>query len=166
MLPQSQGGVVDANLKVYGLGRSPSHCPNPDTQIFALIANVRVIDASVYPLQFAAHVCARLPSCNSGDSFIGVRVAAASSNIWSSRAGRIHHSRAIQRCPPALCIDDLDTDRPPCPIDDVYQREERSVTACVSDVICSPSGRFRRGPRSGEFLGQSYCARTFYTTAS
>ncbi|KAF8512330.1 alcohol oxidase [Gautieria morchelliformis] len=38
MLPQSQGGVVDANLKVYGL------------------ANVRVIDASVYPLQFAAHL--------------------------------------------------------------------------------------------------------------
>ena len=38
MLPQSQGGVVDADLKVYGL------------------ANVRVADASVYPIQFAAHV--------------------------------------------------------------------------------------------------------------
>ncbi|KAI0941000.1 hypothetical protein AcV7_003223 [Taiwanofungus camphoratus] len=38
MLPQSQGGVVDANLKVYGL------------------ANVRVADASVFPFQFAAHL--------------------------------------------------------------------------------------------------------------
>ncbi|KAF8584262.1 GMC oxidoreductase [Ramaria rubella] len=38
MLPQSQGGVVDANLRVYGL------------------ANVRVIDASVYPMMFAAHL--------------------------------------------------------------------------------------------------------------
>jgi choline dehydrogenase len=38
MLPQNQGGVVDARLKVYGL------------------ANVRVIDASVFPVQFAAHV--------------------------------------------------------------------------------------------------------------
>jgi choline dehydrogenase-like flavoprotein len=40
MLPQDQGGVVDARLKVYGL------------------ANVRVVDASVFPVQFAAHVCA------------------------------------------------------------------------------------------------------------
>jgi choline dehydrogenase len=38
MLPQSQGGVVDARLKIYGL------------------ANVRVVDASVFPVQFAAHV--------------------------------------------------------------------------------------------------------------
>ena len=38
MLPQSQGGVVDAKLRVYGL------------------QNVRVVDASVFPLQFAAHV--------------------------------------------------------------------------------------------------------------
>ena len=30
MLPQSQGGVVDANLKVYGLCESPSHY-NPQT---------------------------------------------------------------------------------------------------------------------------------------
>lgn len=41
MLPQNQGGVVDAKLKVYGL------------------QNVRVIDASVFPLQFAAHVSPR-----------------------------------------------------------------------------------------------------------
>ena len=39
MLPRDQGGVVDAKLKVYGLG------------------NVRVVDASVFPLSFAAHVC-------------------------------------------------------------------------------------------------------------
>ena len=38
MLPQEQGGVVDAKLVVYG------------TQ------NVRVADASVFPLQFAAHL--------------------------------------------------------------------------------------------------------------
>ena len=38
MLPQSQGGVVDAKLKIYGL------------------QNVRVVDASIFPLQFAAHV--------------------------------------------------------------------------------------------------------------
>ena len=44
MLPQSQGGVVDAKLKVYGL------------------QNVRVVDASVFPLQFAAHVSLFLSS--------------------------------------------------------------------------------------------------------
>ena len=38
MLPREQGGVVDARLRVYGLG------------------NVRVVDASVFPLQFSAHV--------------------------------------------------------------------------------------------------------------
>lgn len=38
MLPLDQGGVVDANLRVYGL------------------ANVRVADASVFPLLFSAHV--------------------------------------------------------------------------------------------------------------
>jgi len=38
MLPRSQGGVVDAKLRVYGL------------------QNVRVVDASIFPLQFAAHV--------------------------------------------------------------------------------------------------------------
>ena len=38
MLPLAQGGVVDSDLKVYGLG------------------NVRVADASVFPIQFAAHL--------------------------------------------------------------------------------------------------------------
>ncbi|KAJ3546819.1 hypothetical protein NMY22_g1903 [Coprinellus aureogranulatus] len=38
MLPRKWGGVVDANLKVYGL------------------ANVRVVDSSVYPYEFAAHL--------------------------------------------------------------------------------------------------------------
>lgn len=37
MLPRDQGGVVDAKLKVYGLG------------------NVRVVDASVFPFALAAH---------------------------------------------------------------------------------------------------------------
>ncbi|KAG8897648.1 hypothetical protein FRB99_008014 [Tulasnella sp. 403] len=40
MLPLDQGGVVDPNLKVYGL------------------ANVRVADSSVFPIQFAAHLMA------------------------------------------------------------------------------------------------------------
>ncbi|KAL4246796.1 GMC oxidoreductase family protein [Abortiporus biennis] len=40
MLPKAQGGVVDANLKVYGT------------------SNVRVADAAVYPIQFSAHLMA------------------------------------------------------------------------------------------------------------
>ncbi len=38
MLPRNQGGVVNAQLKIYGL------------------QNVRAVDASIFPLQFAAHV--------------------------------------------------------------------------------------------------------------
>jgi len=38
MLPQNQGGVVDSKLKIYGL------------------SNVRVVDASVFPIQFATHL--------------------------------------------------------------------------------------------------------------
>jgi choline dehydrogenase-like flavoprotein len=38
MLPRDQGGVVDAKLKVYGLG------------------NVRVVDASIIPISLAAHL--------------------------------------------------------------------------------------------------------------
>ena len=38
MLPLEQGGVVDTDLRVYGL------------------TNVRVADSSVFPMQFAAHV--------------------------------------------------------------------------------------------------------------
>lgn len=41
MLPLDLGGVVDANLKVYGT------------------SNLRVADSSVFPIQFAAHVSAR-----------------------------------------------------------------------------------------------------------
>ncbi|KAG8950705.1 hypothetical protein FRC03_012785 [Tulasnella sp. 419] len=40
MLPLDQGGVVDPNLKVYNL------------------PNVRVVDSSVYPFEFAAHLMA------------------------------------------------------------------------------------------------------------
>jgi len=40
MLPLSQGGVVDTDLRVYGL------------------TNVRVADSSVFPMQFAAHLMA------------------------------------------------------------------------------------------------------------
>ena len=38
MLPRNQGGVVDARLRVYGL------------------QNVRAVDASIFPVQFSAHV--------------------------------------------------------------------------------------------------------------
>lgn len=38
MLPRNQGGVVDARLRVYGL------------------QNVRAVDASIFPIQFSAHV--------------------------------------------------------------------------------------------------------------
>jgi hypothetical protein len=41
MLPREQGGVVDNKLKVYG------------------ISNVRIVDASVFPINFAAHVSFR-----------------------------------------------------------------------------------------------------------
>ena len=44
MLPRNSGGVVDAKLKVYGLG------------------NVRVVDSSVFPLSLAAHVRPLSPS--------------------------------------------------------------------------------------------------------
>ncbi|KAF8959585.1 hypothetical protein BDZ97DRAFT_1666899 [Flammula alnicola] len=40
MLPQNQGGVVDAKLKVYGT------------------SNVRVVDSSVFPVSFSAHLMA------------------------------------------------------------------------------------------------------------
>jgi choline dehydrogenase len=44
MLPREQGGVVDNKLKVYGT------------------SNVRIVDASVFPINFAAHVSLRFPS--------------------------------------------------------------------------------------------------------
>jgi choline dehydrogenase len=57
MLPKSQGGVVNAKLQVYGLG----------TYFFVMVkavfcsrscfaANVRVVDSSIYPFEFASHV--------------------------------------------------------------------------------------------------------------
>lgn len=56
MLPQNQGGVVDAKLRIYGL------------------QNVRVVDASVFPLQFAAHVSPGLLSASAWD-WIGADLA-------------------------------------------------------------------------------------------
>lgn len=61
MLPKSQGGVVNAKLQVYGLGEWPGY--SILAQIIngnLLIANVRVADASVFPLSFSAHVSAVL----------------------------------------------------------------------------------------------------------
>ncbi|CCO33181.1 Choline dehydrogenase Short=CDH [Rhizoctonia solani AG-1 IB] len=40
MLPEEQAGVVDADLRMYGT------------------SNVRVVDSSIYPIQFAAHLMA------------------------------------------------------------------------------------------------------------
>ena len=40
MLPQNMGGVVDAKLHVYG------------------VSNLRVVDASVFPIEWAAHMMA------------------------------------------------------------------------------------------------------------
>ena len=51
MLPRSQGGVVDSRLRVYGL------------------QNVRVVDASVFPLQFAAHVSFHPSLCRNDTDF-------------------------------------------------------------------------------------------------
>ena len=56
MLPEAQGGVVDANLKVYGT------CTYSSSQTFCsfrssfVAANVRVVDGSVFPISFSAHV--------------------------------------------------------------------------------------------------------------
>ena len=69
MLPQEQGGVVDANLRVYGL------------------ANVRVADASVPPIDFSAHLMsstygiAELASAIIRDSYNGQDAASSDSAI-------------------------------------------------------------------------------------
>lgn len=61
MLPKSQGGVVNAKLQVYGLGEWPRYSILVQTiNKISLIANVRVADASVFPLSFSAHVRAVL----------------------------------------------------------------------------------------------------------
>ncbi|KAF8638223.1 hypothetical protein AX17_002372 [Amanita inopinata Kibby_2008] len=52
-MPKSQGGVVDAKLKI--------------TEGAFVVANVHVVDASVFPFEFAAHAsahtCCHGPSC-------------------------------------------------------------------------------------------------------
>ena len=68
MLPLSQGGVVDTDLRVYGL------------------TNVRVADSSVFPIQFAAHV---RPFSLLGPFNLPLPVIwlAYGPDIWSCRAG-------------------------------------------------------------------------------
>jgi len=58
MLPKAQGGVVDANLKVYGLCKSIFiHRPVLRTPVdISFTANVRVVDSSIFPVSFTAHV--------------------------------------------------------------------------------------------------------------
>lgn len=47
MLPQASGGVVDTKLLVYGT------------------SNLRVVDASIIPLQLSAHLMVRTSLCGS-----------------------------------------------------------------------------------------------------
>lgn len=79
MLPLEQGGVVDANLKVYGL------------------ANVRVADASVYPIQFAAHVSRVHPHIAFVLHAHCRRHPAPNPDVRPRRTGGEHHPRAVQR---------------------------------------------------------------------
>jgi choline dehydrogenase len=54
MLPKSQGGVVNAKLQVYGLSKCSLSIIPP--MLIQPTANVRVVDSSVFPFAFSAHV--------------------------------------------------------------------------------------------------------------
>jgi choline dehydrogenase len=56
MLPEAQGGVVDANLKVYGTCTPPPPQTSCSFSCSFIAANVRVVDGSVFPISFSAHV--------------------------------------------------------------------------------------------------------------
>lgn len=56
MMPKELGGVVDAKLRVYGLGTPKFYCQYHQLIIFLCIDNVRVIDSSVFPFSLATHV--------------------------------------------------------------------------------------------------------------
>ena len=58
MLPQAQGGVVNAKLQVYGLGmfHAVSKLGEFAYGCVVFLANVRVADSAVFPFEFAAHV--------------------------------------------------------------------------------------------------------------
>lgn len=57
LLPKGLGGVVDADLKVYEIGGSFRLILYLLVLCWAsYLANVRVIDGSVFPFEFAAHV--------------------------------------------------------------------------------------------------------------
>ncbi|RDB27684.1 Pyranose dehydrogenase 1 [Hypsizygus marmoreus] len=72
MLPKSQGGVVNAKLKVYGL------------------ANVRIVDASIYPFEFASHV---------GASTYGLGEQAAGIILADNRLSSAAHGLVIPSIP-------------------------------------------------------------------
>ena len=108
------------------------------------LANVRVIDASVYPIQFAAHVCVSFRLCDLG-GLLGIDVTAASPDIRSSRAGRIHYSGTIQWCSPSFCIHYIHSDGRCRSLDDACQWEhEPSVPPRITDdshIICGRASR-------------------------
>jgi choline dehydrogenase-like flavoprotein len=64
MLPKDQGGVVDAQLRVYGL------------------SNVRVVDSSVFPISFSAHLMA--PTYALAEKAASIILSAAASSPTSS----------------------------------------------------------------------------------
>lgn len=78
MLPKDIGGVVDAKLRVYGM------------------SNVRVADASVFPIQFAAHVSFIYPEHVEIPLMLNELVAMAC--LWSCRTSFDDHPRLLQRC--------------------------------------------------------------------
>lgn len=77
MLPKELGGVVDANLKVYGL------------------ANVRVADSSVFPIQFAAHVRPGRYAISSLPTLLNISFPVDGANLRPRRTSSRHHSRAV-----------------------------------------------------------------------
>jgi choline dehydrogenase-like flavoprotein len=84
MLPQNQGGVVDAHLKVYGL------------------SNVRVVDSSVFPIEWAAHMMAPTYGlAEKAAEIILAQYSASSSSLNASPTPTptttVHHSGAFSQ---------------------------------------------------------------------
>jgi len=98
MMPESRGGVVDAKLKVYGLGKTPRRTSTSRNLIGLrlMVANVRVVDASVFPIAFSAHVSS---SFRMYTLWIGLNcnIEAWSSNLWIGRSGCRYHQGVLSQ---------------------------------------------------------------------